>query len=80
MTVNGVRDLTSAHLPIAPSSTTTFLSSIAARGAINNVAEATDYSLVYSLDIPNAPDYLNGVTYNVDQRANVSGFSRIAYS
>ena len=79
VTVNGVRDLTSAHLTIAPNSTASFRSSIAGRGATNNVAEAASYTLIYSLDIPDSPNYSSGVTYNVDQRAEVSGFSRIAY-
>ncbi|MCX6928549.1 MAG: hypothetical protein NT154_35870 [Verrucomicrobia bacterium] len=79
VTVNGVRDWTPAHITIAPNSTASFRSSIAGRGATNNVAEAANYTLIYSLDIPDAPNYLNGLTYTVDQRANVSAFSRIAY-
>jgi len=79
LSVTGVRDWTSAHLTIAANSTTSFRSSIAGRGASRNVTEAAGYTLVYSLDIPDSPNYQNGVSYNIDQRANVSGFSRIAY-
>jgi len=79
VTVNGVQDATPAHLPIAANSTATFESSIAGRGATNNVAEAANYTLVYSLDIPDSANYANGVTYTVDHRAEISGFSRIAY-
>ncbi len=34
---------------------------------------------MYSLDIPTTANYLNGVTYNIDQHATISSFSRIAY-
>lgn len=79
LTVNGVRDRTSAHLEIPANSSAVFRSSIAGRGATNNVPEAANYKLVYSLDIPNVANYANGVTYNIDQRADVASFSRIAY-
>jgi hypothetical protein len=79
VTVNGVRDGTPAHLTIAPNSTATFLSSIAGRGALNNVPEAAGYTLVYSLDVPVFANYYNGITYDVDQSAAISSFSRIAY-
>jgi lysophospholipase L1-like esterase len=79
VTVNGVQDVTPAHLPIAPNSTVVFQSSIAARGATNTVAEATNYTLVYSLEIPANANYLNGVAYDIDHRADVSRFSRVAY-
>jgi hypothetical protein len=79
VTVNGVRDQTSAHLAVAPNSTATFKSSIAGRGAAVNVPEAANYSLVYSLDIPDAANYLNGIVYNVDHHAAMTSFSRVAY-
>ena len=78
LTVNGVTDRTAAQQQIAPDSTVVF-KSLAGRGAVANVAEAADYTLVYSLAIPNLPNYANGVVYDLDQRTNVSGFSRIAY-
>ncbi len=56
-----------------------FLSFAIDRGAQNNVPEAANYDLVYSLDIPNTPNYSNDVPYNVDYSAQISGFSRIAY-
>jgi hypothetical protein len=49
------------------------------RGASNNVSEAADYQLVYSLDISNSPAYLDGVTYTEDRSAAVSNFVRVAY-
>jgi hypothetical protein len=79
VTVNGVRDATPAHLTIAANSTAPFRSSVAGRGAANNVAEAGGYTLVYSLDIPVVANYFSGITYNVDQSAGITSFSRIAY-
>ena len=76
LTVNGVTDRTSAHLGIA--STIEFKSSDGS-GAAVNVPEAAKYELVYSLAIPDAPDFANGVTYDTDRRAALSRFSRIAY-
>ena len=79
VTVNGLRDRTAKATLIAPNSTASFTSS-RQRGAFNNsVPEAGNYSLVYSLDIPNAPNYSAGVTYNIDMRAYNTSFSRIAY-
>ncbi len=79
ITVNGVRDQTTSHLQVAANSTATFRSSVAGRGATVNVPEAANYKLVYSLDIPNSPNYKTGITYTEDHRADFSGFSRIAY-
>lgn len=79
VTVNGVRDQTTAHLQVAPNSTVNFKSSVAGRGAAVNVPEAAGYKLVYSLDIPDTANYKTGLVYNVDQRSEISGFSRIAY-
>ena len=79
VTVNGVRDATPAHLTIAANSTATFRSSVAGRGAVRNVAQAAGYTLVYSLDVPVFPNYFSGITYDVDQSAAISSFSRIAY-
>ena len=49
------------------------------RGATNWVSESADYQLVYSLDIPTAPSYPANVTYDVDLRAGVTNFDRVAY-
>jgi len=65
-------------VPIAANSTATFNSS-PQRGVLNNAPEAVEYSLVYSLDIPNAPNYANGIIYHFDQRAAYTNFTRIAY-
>jgi len=80
VTVNGVLGRTSNHLPVAPNSTVDFISSIT-RGAINNVPEAVDYALVYSLEIPNGPDYSADITYDVDLRSRfvTEPFTRLAY-
>ena len=78
MTINGVRDRTEAQLEISTNATTSF-NSIARPGAGSTVAEASRYKLVYSLDIPDMPDYADGLAYTLDHRAEVSGFSRIAY-
>jgi lysophospholipase L1-like esterase len=78
VTVNGLWDRTPAHTAIASNSTTSF-KSLAGRGVAINVAESTNYTLVYSLEIPNSPNYTNGIVYNQDHRAEVGGFTRIAY-
>ena len=41
--------------------------------------EGSGYQLVYSLNISNSANYLAGVSYNTDQRASVSSFTRVAY-
>jgi lysophospholipase L1-like esterase len=74
----GVRDRTASRLEIAPGATAVF-KSLAASGASHNVAEAAGYQLVYSLNIPDRPDYATGVDYTIDRHAEVSGFSRVAY-
>lgn len=47
----------------------------------DNVGEAVDYELVYTLDIPNAANYgANGVPYSVDHHQSIAGpIDRIAY-
>ena len=71
LTVNGVHDRTTNHLQIATNTTTTFTSP-PGRGAIDNVPEAAKYALVYSLNIPNSPNYASGVTYDLDFRPAVA--------
>ncbi len=78
VTVNGVHDRTAAQLGIISNSTASFIS-VPDPGASSKVAEASDYKLVYSLDIPDMPNYEHGLVYTLDYRAKVSGFSRIAY-
>ena len=79
VTVNGVTDRTAQHLAIATNATAAFRSSVASRGVTHNVAEAADYTLVYSLAIPDVADYSSSITYDVDQRRQVDRFSRVAY-
>lgn len=78
VTVNGIHDRTSAQTEIATNSTITF-TSLAGRGASINVAESANYQLVYSLDIPDMPNYADDLSYTVDHRADVHDFTRIAY-
>jgi|GEM_PF-609792 len=80
VTVNGVKDRTAAQAVIAANSTTAFRTyGPAVRGALNNVPEAANYTLVYALDIPNNPNFTGGVNYNINLKSNVTGFSRVAY-
>jgi lysophospholipase L1-like esterase len=79
LTVNAVADFTPAATAIAPNSTATFQSSAAA-GAMNNVPEAAQYTLAYSLNIPNAANYgSTNPLYSVDNHAGISRASRVAY-
>jgi lysophospholipase L1-like esterase len=78
VTVNGIHDRTTAQLEIATNSTISF-TSLAGRGAAINVPESANYQLVYSLDIPDMPNYADSLAYTLDLRAEVHGFSRIAY-
>jgi len=78
LTVSNVVDLTDARTPIAGGTATVF-NACGARGATNNVPEASHFQLAYSLDIPNAPNYSSGVTYTVDNHAGLGAFGRVAY-
>ena len=79
LTVNGATDFTTAATAIAPDSTASFLSSATA-GATNNVPEAAQYTLAYSLNIPNAANYgSTNPLYSVDNHASISRESRVAY-
>src|SRR5512137_2224294 len=67
-------------LPLFALSASLVLTSFGAqRGAYNNVPEASNYELVYSLDIPNNPNFSGGATYDIDLHAYTPPFSRIAY-
>ncbi|HRZ92963.1 MAG TPA: hypothetical protein P5022_08655, partial [Candidatus Paceibacterota bacterium] len=79
VTVNDLRDRTPAHLPLPANSTATFISTPAGRGTFANVPEASDYALVYSLDIPDSANYAAGVSYGLDLRAYHPSFSRVGY-
>ena len=78
VTVNGVRDRTANHTPIATDSQATFMTA-AGRGVFGNIAEAAEYSLVYSLDIVDAPDYSSTLVYNRNNAARTPAFDRVAY-
>jgi autotransporter-associated beta strand protein len=78
LTVSNVVDLTGAQTPIADGTSATF-NACGARGATNNVPEASHFQLAYSLDIPNAPNYSSGVTYTVDNHSGLGAFGRVAY-
>lgn len=58
------------------------LASQAQAGAILNIAEASNYTLAYSLAVPNAASFnTSAVQYTVDNHASIAtgSFSRIAY-
>ncbi len=80
ITVNGVQDrLTPTPNTIASNSTVNFTGAIL-RGYTNNVPESKDYSLVYSLDLPNDANYLSAApVYSVDTHSATGSFDRIAY-
>lgn len=80
LTVNNVQDQV-APTPnsIAASSMVTFFRATP-RGYFNNVAESNCYSLLYSLDIPNNPNFGSAsVTYQIDNRLRFGEFDRVAY-
>jgi len=81
LTVDNVRDRTAAQTPIASNSTIDIYvyGGLAGRGVFDNVPEAADYTLVYSLDIPDAPSYPVGTGYDLDLSAYTPPFSRVAY-
>ncbi|MEI7731234.1 MAG: autotransporter-associated beta strand repeat-containing protein [Verrucomicrobiota bacterium] len=78
VTNNNIRDLTTSHLQIAPNSTVTFRAA-PTFGVTNNVAESTNFTLIYSLYISNTVGYLNGVPYEYNTAAGVTEFSRVGY-
>jgi lysophospholipase L1-like esterase len=80
LTVNNVQDqVTPTPNTIAANSTATFFPATPS-GFFNNIGESNCYTLVYSLDIPNDPNYgNNSVPYNLDYRNRVGSFDRVAY-
>jgi lysophospholipase L1-like esterase len=79
VTVNNVRELMREHQPIAPKSKLVFQAR-PTMGALNNVPEAAEYTLVYSLHIPNEGRFSStAVPYEVDNHLSVRNFSRVAY-
>ena len=81
VTVNNVTDLSApAPLSVAPNSTILFIGA-SPRGYTNNVPESADYTLVYSLDLPNAANYTNSaVSYSADNSTQIGPwFDRVAY-
>ncbi len=79
LAVSGVRDRTAAAHPIAPGTTANFYGP-AIRGAVNNVAEAANYTLLYSLNLPSAAAYNNTPpVYDIDNRIGIGPFTRVAY-
>ena len=52
VTVNGVRDRTPGHIPIAPNSTASFMA-VPLSGVFGNVPEVRNHVPLYSLNIPN---------------------------
>jgi lysophospholipase L1-like esterase len=81
LTVSNVVDRTPAATPMAaPASVPlqTATTGLVGRGVFENVPEASEYSLVYSIDLPNSPSY-GTVPYNIDLRSWHSNFTRVAY-
>lgn len=80
LTVNNLTDLVSpTPNTIATNSTADYFRATS-RGYFNHVEESDCYTLVYSLDIPNSPDYGNTpVLYDIDYRNRVGTFDRVAY-
>ena len=76
LTVSGVQDITPSAKIIATNSTAIFASA-PLRGVFNNAPEATNFALVYSLDIPTSAVYGNPF-YSVTN-TNVGPFDRVAY-
>jgi lysophospholipase L1-like esterase len=79
VTAKDIFDLTVERRMVVPGSAATFLSA-PTTNALNNVPEAADYTLVYSLNIPNTALFdTRGVNYTVDTHTNIPNFSRLAY-
>ncbi len=77
--ITGVVDRTASATMIDITITNFQTYGASVRGVYNNVPEAGDYRLVYSLNIPNAPNYSVGITYDTDLHACASNFTRVAY-
>lgn len=78
--VRGVRDLTpEAHL-IAEDSRVTFVARPkAGRGPFRNVAEASEYRVLYAFDIPAGINCCTEAVYDLDLHAGSPGLDRVAY-
>jgi lysophospholipase L1-like esterase len=77
--VSNIRELMPPHRAV-PSPTKVEFQSRPTTGALNNVPEASQYTLVYSLHIPDEGKFnAQAVPYEVDNHLSVSHFSRIAY-
>lgn len=80
ITVNGVQDrISPVPNAIAADSTVGFTAAIP-RGFANHVPESADYSLVYSIDLPNDANYASvSPQYAIDTHHLVGPFDRVAY-
>ena len=80
LTVNNVCDLTApTPLSIAADSAVAFTAATP-RGYSLHIPESTNYTLVYSLDIPAKANYsTSAVPYTVDNHYAIGTFSRVAY-
>ena len=80
VTVNGVRERATDVEEVPSNSVATFVSTSAGgRGAFNNVPEAAEYALAYSVNIATSMNYSVGAGYDLDYHASLTGFSRVAY-
>src|SRR6185295_13727487 len=76
LTVSGVQDVTPAARMIPTNSTASFTSA-PLRGVFGRVPEATNFTLVYSLDIPGSASY--GTPAYAVSNVNIGAFDRLAY-
>jgi len=82
ITMNNLADETTPTPLSIPADSQVEFISLTPRGADIHVAEYGDYTLVYSIDLPNTADYdAKVVKYSTDRSAGIpkSSFSRIAY-
>jgi lysophospholipase L1-like esterase len=83
VTVNNVSDETApTALTLPADSKVSFIAYAPPppRGYSYYIPESSDYTLVYSLDLPNSANYTTGlVPYSTDNSAIIGPFSRIAY-
>ena len=79
LSVNGVRDRTTAQRFIASNSNIHFIAA-PVRGVLTNAPESAAYEQVYTLNIPTTANWqINPVPYSTNRHSEVGAFSRVAY-
>ena len=82
VTVNNVTDLTPTPGPLSIAANSTVTFKAVCRGYLSNVAESANYTLLYSLDLPNSANYgATYVPYSVDNSVLLDNgtVKRVAY-